>query len=164
MISSSNLPPYNRFDKIPQHALQCGLTSEVDYIPTTAQHRGVDGKLCTKGSNHHEISDGNSSRESSVSFVTSGSQSTTSSQRGLSSISSLDSLLSPIDSVMKHLSQNLYIEQTAPPSYNNRHEQSKDATPNRMELPKKSQAAQQRAAEILQQTGKVQKPFGKHNM
>lgn len=163
MISSSSLPPYNRFDTVPQHALQCGLAPEVDYIPSTAHQRSAtDTKSRADDSSHDFIS----SRESSESYVTGGSQSTGSSQRDPSSISSLDSLLSPTDSVTRQLNENLYIEPTSPPPYNKPAQVTSlsDGAPSRNELPKKSQAAQQRAAEISLQTGKGLKPFGKHQI
>ena len=170
MISSANLPPYNRFDKVPCHALQCGISpSDTDLMGLIHHSASPLRDLEFHNNNNHikeniQIPDSTGSRyslESSVSALSQDSfrnsdNSVTWSNEKLSNKSSVDSNLSDNDV------KGLYIEQTSPPAYNGRHEAMANAVPSRTNLPKKSKAAQQSVAELLKEAVSIQKPFGKY--
>lgn len=160
MISNSSLPPYNRFDRIPQHALQIGLspheTDNALHFQMQSKTMNAEDSMGYVGSRSSMAS--TTSSASHESYLT-GSLSSASTKNKPASQSSLDSLLSPSDSLLAHLQQELYIEKTAPPPYNTANKTSAHP-PNRTELPKKSEAAQQRIAELLKEATSL-KPFGK---
>ena len=205
MISNASLPPYNRFDRVPRHALQCGLPQQNEHDHQPHHHHHYKHHLDKNSINdilhgHHNSAmrtypnnspaadmqlrsklDSTGSRNSVASTISSISQesmrngtqsSNSSSEKILASQTSLDSLLSPTSpqgdnpNLLNRLQQELYIEKSPPPPYNGKHRIVPDTPPNRTELPKKSQAAQQRIAELLKESDKPavsenHSPFGK---
>lgn len=185
MVSTTSLPPYNRFDKTPRHALQCGVSpveqhsthhrslnehyyqnnphssntgrcGELDRTTLPNEHRGrLSTKFNSTGS-RTSLASSTSSTISHESLQNGSSDSGTDVRFNIDSPHSPQLVDSGAESLPKIFSRNLYIDKSTPPPYNKEHKtkQMPTNTPShslRKELPKKSIAAQQSVAELLQE-------------
>lgn len=171
-LPSRSLPPYNRFDKVPLHALQCGLTSVDPECLTYAHWQHSSPHIpCGHQGKHDSLSSPDSTISSAQTVVikTDSSSSSTDAEASSnapntsnSSSTSMDQPASVDDSLTAKFKDELYIEQSSPPPYSRGQTDVKKlpTPPSRENLPEKSLAARQSVAGLLREYT-VQEPYGK---
>ncbi|XP_067933815.1 uncharacterized protein [Watersipora subatra] len=164
MISRSNIPPYNRFDKIPCHALQCGVPQSDTDLIGLLQHRTDlttcetevfgDGRDDRKVKTQLHVLGSTGSGQSLNSIESAHSQDTNNGEKTTPTLSENSITFDQWTDQSSHGESLVNLQGSA-----NGHMMQSEG-PSRRDLPKKSKAAQQSVAELLNQTAAAFKAFG----